>query len=175
MENALVDKLDSTSREKCFHGSKRTSIVTSVGVEAAVLWQTPHGREGKSIYILVVPSWHCIFGYNKRYSVRLNNGCAFLTVMSVLEAADIIPKGSTEREQRILRAALIRMEGFKGNLPNEACGSFHTAVRYAVAEGYFGSPVHAGVGVLANALSENGMNAIHVAILMAVLGYDGFS
>ena len=35
--------------------------------------------------------------------------------------------------------------------------------------------MHAGVGVLANALSENGMNAIHVAILMAVLGYDGFS
>ena len=46
---------------------------------------------------------------------------------------------------------------------------------YAGPRDYFTLPVDTGAGILANALSGNGINAIYMPILMAVLGHEKFA
>ena len=93
IEREFERRMDPESRAECFDGSNRTNILNSEGEVVSEVYEL--SRDDKNILILVIPSFFCIFGCKNTYVARLKSANACLVVMSVLEAAGIISKGST--------------------------------------------------------------------------------
>ena len=106
---------------------------------------------------------------------RLNNCGNFLTCMSVFKAAGSIRGQSTLNERSIMLSCLMEVEGYDGILPDEPSGSFYSARIKATPQGYFLSPIHAGVCLLGNIMSENGISDLYVPSLVALLRIDSFA
>lgn len=134
----------------------------------------------KKILIYVTCSDHVTLGYGNSYQQRVYQACRQLTNTSVYEAAGLVPKGSTETEEKRLRFFFINAEGPFGDLSGKKeeegrrqQSNFYFAARLALPPGYYIEPIRSGVQALAHAISP-GMLKHHAICLMTLLGYDNF-
>ena len=137
-----------------------------------------YNHNGKTIKILVTPSWHCIRGAKYTIKQRINNGQSYITIMRSLTNAKISSPASLLKQVQIFCAQLIEMEGF-GNLEKgiENCtGSVWKAIRNALPKDLCRDPIRTGVAGLGKPISPvNGIDSLKVVCLVAVLGVDDFT
>jgi len=136
--------------------------------------------KGKTIRILLIPCGHIIRGSRAGVKARMSVGKSFVTIMSYLEEARVVPTPAFERYRDIFYAQAIEMIGLgsKDEVVDEelAMASIHKARYAALPDGLGrGNPILSGMTGLSQLISPvNGIDEQKVVCLMTVLGFNGF-
>jgi len=178
-EDEVINQLSNEEKAELLPPDSKTyHLYNNDGSIACTLYK--YNYNGKTIKILVTPSWHCIRGTGSKYTIkqRINNGQSFITIMRSLTNAKISSSASLLKQLKIFHAQLIEMEGF-GNLEKgtENCtGSVWKAIRNALPKDLCRDPIRAGVVGLGKKISPvNDIDSLKVVCLVAVLGVDDFT
>jgi len=175
-ENEVIKQLSNEEKAELLPpDSKKCHLYNNDGSIACTLYKYKYN--GKTIKIIVTPSWHCIRGHNNKVQGRINNGQSYITFMRSLTNANISSSASLRKQVQIFYAQLIEMEGF-GNLEEGAkncTGSVWKAIRNALPKNLCSDPIRGGVVGLGKKISPvNGIDSLKVVCLVAVLGVDDF-
>ena len=116
--------------------------------------------KSKTIRILLVPSGHIIRGSHAGVKARMSVGKSFVTIMSHLEEARVVPTSAFERYRDIFYAQVIEMGGLgkKGEVVDDelVMASVHKARRAALPDDLgSGNPILTGVPGLSQLISPD--------------------
>jgi len=177
IEETSIEQLDKEAKaEHLPANSEKVTLLNNDKSVAGTIYKYKHN--GKTIKILVTPSWHCIRGAKYTIKQRIHNGQSYITIMRSLTSAKISSPASLLKQVQIFCAQLIEMEGF-GNLEEgtKNCkGSVWKAIRNALPKDLCRDPIRGGVVSLGKKISPvNGIDSLKVVCLVAVLGIDNFT
>jgi len=177
IEQTSIEQLDKNSKaEHLPTNSEKFTLLNNDRSVAGTIYK--YNYHGKTIKILVTPSWHCIRGAKYTIKQRINNGQSYITIMRSLTNAKISSPASLLKQVQIFCAQLIEMEGF-GNLGEDTkkCkGSVWKAIRNALPKDLCRDPIRGGVVGLGKKISPvNGIDSLKVVCLVAVLGIADFT
>ena len=177
IEQTSIEQLSEEAKTKHLPtNSEKLTLLNNDNSVAGTLYK--YRYNGKTIKILVTPSWHCIRGSHYTVQTRINNGQSYITFMRSLTNANVSSSAALLKQIQIFHAQLIEMEGF-GNLEKgtENCtGSVWKAIRNALPKDLCFDPIRGGVVGLGKRISPlNGIDSLKVVCLVAVLGIVDFT